>query len=45
MKVGFIDYNLNNYHATKFHGILTGVPQYTGALKPLLTDDQSRPRR
>jgi hypothetical protein len=23
MKIGFIDYNLNNYHATKFHGILT----------------------
>ena len=27
-----------------FHGILTGVPQYTGALKPLLSDDQ-RSRR
>ncbi|MGI8906960.1 MAG: Gfo/Idh/MocA family protein [Candidatus Sumerlaeaceae bacterium] len=22
MKVGFIDYNLNNYHSTKFHGLL-----------------------
>ena len=24
MKVGFIDYNLNNYHANKFYGLLTG---------------------
>jgi circadian clock protein KaiC len=24
---------------TEFHGILTGVPQYTGAAKPLLSDD------
>lgn len=28
----------------EFHGILTGVPQYTGAVKPLLSDDQ-RSRR
>jgi circadian clock protein KaiC len=28
----------------QFHGILTGVPQYTGAVKPLLSDDQ-RSRR
>jgi circadian clock protein KaiC len=25
---------------TEFHGILTGVPQYTGSLTPLLRDDQ-----
>ena len=24
---------------TEFHGILTGVPQYTGLVKPLLSDD------
>lgn len=24
MKVGFIDHHLNNYHANKFHGLLTG---------------------
>ena len=24
----------------EFHGILTGVPEYTGALYPLLSDDQ-----
>lgn len=29
----------------EFHGILTGVPQYTGTMKPLLTDEQSRARR
>ena len=28
----------------EFHGILTGVPQYTGAVKPLLSDDQRGPR-
>jgi circadian clock protein KaiC len=28
----------------EFHGILTGVPQYTGTSKPLLSDDQPRPR-
>ncbi len=28
----------------EFHGILTGVPQYTGAVKPLLSDDQRRQR-
>jgi circadian clock protein KaiC len=27
-----------------FQGILTGVPQYTGASKPLMTDDQQRTR-
>jgi hypothetical protein len=25
MKIGFIDYHLNNYHANKFHGLLTGT--------------------
>ncbi len=25
---------------TEFHGILTGIPQYTGSAKPLLSDDQ-----
>lgn len=24
MKIGFIDHHLNNYHANKFHGLLTG---------------------
>jgi circadian clock protein KaiC len=24
---------------TEFHGILTGVPQYTGPAKPLLSDE------
>ncbi len=28
----------------QFQGILTGVPQYIGPLKPLLSDDQPRPR-
>jgi circadian clock protein KaiC len=27
---------------TDFHGILTGVPQYTGSAKPLLSDDTAR---
>jgi circadian clock protein KaiC len=27
---------------TDFHGILTGVPRYTGAGKPLLSDDEPR---
>jgi circadian clock protein KaiC len=27
---------------TEFHGILTGVPQYTGSGKPLLSDDTAR---
>jgi circadian clock protein KaiC len=30
---------------TAFHGILTGVPQYTGQARPLLNDDVSRARR
>jgi circadian clock protein KaiC len=29
----------------QFHGILTGVPNYTGTLKPLLPDEQSPRRR
>jgi circadian clock protein KaiC len=29
----------------EFHGILTGVPQYTGSLKPLISDDDARSRR
>lgn len=29
----------------EFQGILTGVPQYTGAVQPLLSDDASRRRR
>jgi circadian clock protein KaiC len=29
---------------TDFHGVLTGVPQYTGALRPLLSDDKPGPR-
>jgi circadian clock protein KaiC len=29
---------------TAFHGILTGVPQYTGQARPLLTDDLQPPR-
>jgi circadian clock protein KaiC len=28
-----------------FHGVLTGVPQYMGSSRPLLSDDQPRPRR
>jgi circadian clock protein KaiC len=28
----------------QFQGILTGVPQYTGTSKPLLSDDEPRPR-
>lgn len=28
----------------QFHGILTGVPQYVGTSKPLLSDDQPRTR-
>jgi hypothetical protein len=24
----------------QFHGVLTGVPQYIGPVKPLLTDDE-----
>jgi circadian clock protein KaiC len=28
----------------QFHGILTGVPQYVGPSKPLLSDDQPRTR-
>src|SRR5690606_18794550 len=24
MKIGFLDYKLNNYHMKKFHGLLTG---------------------
>jgi circadian clock protein KaiC len=27
---------------TDFHGVLTGVPQYTGPAKPLLSDDTAR---
>ena len=27
---------------TEFHGILTGVPQYTGSARPLLSDDPPR---
>lgn len=27
---------------TNFHGVLTGVPQYTGSPKPLLSDDTAR---
>jgi circadian clock protein KaiC len=27
---------------TGFHGILTGVPQYVGSVKPLLADDAPR---
>jgi circadian clock protein KaiC len=27
---------------TGFHGILTGVPQYTGSVKPLLSDETAR---
>jgi circadian clock protein KaiC len=30
---------------TEFHGVLTGVPRYTGSPSPLLSDDQSRTRR
>jgi len=30
---------------TQFHGILTGVPQYTGPVNPLLSNDESRTRR
>lgn len=30
---------------TSFHGILTGVPQYTGTSRPLLSDDERRKRR
>jgi circadian clock protein KaiC len=30
---------------TEFHGILTGVPQYTGASQPLLSADERRARR
>jgi circadian clock protein KaiC len=30
---------------TAFHGILTGVPQYVGQPRPLLSDDPSRARR
>jgi len=29
----------------EFHGVLTGVPQYTGPLKPLLSDDTRRQPR
>ncbi len=29
---------------TEFHGILTGVPQYTGSAKPLLSNDAVRER-
>jgi len=28
----------------EFHGVLTGVPQYTGAIQPLLPDDQRNRR-
>ena len=27
---------------TEFHGVLTGVPQYTGAARPLLPDEPPR---
>jgi circadian clock protein KaiC len=30
---------------TEFHGILTGVPQYTGSPQPLLSDEKPRERR
>lgn len=34
MKVGFIDHHLNNYHANKFHGILSGeVGQAAGGVE------------
>jgi circadian clock protein KaiC len=29
----------------QFHGVLTGVPQYTGSGRPLLSDDEPGPRR
>lgn len=28
-----------------FHGVLTGIPQYTGPTKPLLPDDEPEERR
>lgn len=34
MKVGFLDHHLNNYHANKFHGLLTGeVGQTAGGVE------------
>jgi hypothetical protein len=30
---------------TEFHGVLTGIPHYTGSAQPLLSDDDASPTR